>query len=450
MRSENDHKKNLLTIALVLLLGSVSFGQGYDYYGDGIKLNVNEDGSKFIRFITWHQVWSRFSENNTGSTRLEQDAPQSFDFGLRRSRFLSYAQIDERFLILTHFGINNQTAISGGNNGRDGNRPIFFMHDAWLDYTVIPKYLHIGAGLHYWNGLSRMGKASTLNFLTLDAPIFNWTTIDQTDQFARRIGIFAKGKAGRLVYNFSLTDPFKTNLDKVIEMDRSNYSPYNNSKVVDGYISYEFLEQEGNSLPFTIGTYLGDQKVFNLGFGFLQNTDAMWYETTAANGVSVDTVFADMRLFSFDAFLDIPVKGDAKNGSITAYTVAYFYDMGKNNVRLIGIMNPADGGGPMRGNAVPTIGTGTILYYEMGYALPRRSNKLVIQPFFSVSHARLEGLRNSIGDIVPSNVFNVGSNLLFAGHHAKLTINYRNRPDFTDVNALERRSEIVFQTMIYF
>jgi hypothetical protein len=34
--------------------------------------------------------------------------------------------------------------------------------------------------------------ASTLNFLTIDAPIFNWPLIENSDQFARQMGLFAK------------------------------------------------------------------------------------------------------------------------------------------------------------------------------------------------------------------------------------------------------------------
>ena len=66
------------------------------------------------------------------------------------------------------------------------------MHDAWTEYAIIPSKLHIGTGLHYWNGVSRMASASTLNFMTLDAPIHNWFNIEATDQFARQLGIYAK------------------------------------------------------------------------------------------------------------------------------------------------------------------------------------------------------------------------------------------------------------------
>jgi hypothetical protein len=42
-------------------------------------------------------------------------------------------------------------------------------------------------------GLSRT-MASTLNFLTIDAPIFNWPLMKTP--FARQMGLFAKGKYG--------------------------------------------------------------------------------------------------------------------------------------------------------------------------------------------------------------------------------------------------------------
>jgi hypothetical protein len=49
----------------------------------------------------------------------------------------------------------------------------------------------MGGGLHYYMGLSR-AMASTLNFLTIDAPIFNWPLIENSDQFARQMGLFER------------------------------------------------------------------------------------------------------------------------------------------------------------------------------------------------------------------------------------------------------------------
>ena len=54
-----------------------------------MQFKLNEDGSKYMRFITWHQMWLQ-----GGS---EQQGPK---FSIRRSGVLAYAQISPRFLIL--------------------------------------------------------------------------------------------------------------------------------------------------------------------------------------------------------------------------------------------------------------------------------------------------------------------------------------------------------------
>ena len=57
-----------------------------------------------------------------------------------------------------------------------------------------------------------MTSASTLNFLAVDAPIFNWLLIENSDQFARLFGIYAKGKLGKLEYRLNYSKPFVTNV----------------------------------------------------------------------------------------------------------------------------------------------------------------------------------------------------------------------------------------------
>src|SRR5690606_14388281 len=124
---------------------------------------------------------------------------QTTDIGLRRSRVIAYTQISDRFLLLTHFGINNQSFATGGASGTSGTggygagkKPGIFMHDVYAEYAVIPVFnkiknkknkfsLYFGAGLQPWNGVSRLTSSSTLNMMTLDAPIFNWSLIDNAD-----------------------------------------------------------------------------------------------------------------------------------------------------------------------------------------------------------------------------------------------------------------------------
>ncbi|UOQ68169.1 hypothetical protein [Hymenobacter volaticus] len=48
--------------------------------------------------------------------------------------------------------------------------------------------------------------------MAMDFPLTNFPTIDALDQFARYIGIFAKGRIGKFDYRLSMSDPFLTNL----------------------------------------------------------------------------------------------------------------------------------------------------------------------------------------------------------------------------------------------
>ncbi len=421
--------------------------QGSTLYGSGLKVNLNEDGSRYFRIIAWNQVWVRYNENNTGSIRNGEEVDHTFDVGLRRSRVLLYSQISPRFLILTHFGINNQNAVSGGYSGTDGKKPQLFMHDAWAEYKVFENSLSIGAGLHYWNGISRLSNASTLNFLAYDAPISNWPTIEAIDQFARMLGVYAKGKLGKLDYRVAVNDPFLANTSAAIG-PAANYNPRNNKKVYQGYFNYQFWEQESNLLPYMVGTYLGSKRVFNIGAGFMHNSDGMWREEATALGSRI--VEEDIDLFGVDAFLDMPLNQESGT-ALTAYAVYYNYDFGRNNVRSIGILNPATEGGGLRGNAFPTMGTGNMGYAELGYLLPKSTlgEEARLQPYAAFNYGRFDGLRDSSGDKQSVKVLDVGANLLLEAHHAKITLNYRNRPDFTNINNLKYRPEVTLQAMIY-
>lgn len=433
----------------MLLLPFMSLSQGFAGYGDGIKINIDEEGDRYLRFITWHQVWMRYNQNNAGSTRNGVAQSETLDIGLRRSRIQLYSQINKRFLVFMHFGINNQNAISGGLNGQDGKKPQVFVHDAWVDYTVIPNYLHLGAGLHYWNGLSRMSNASTLNFMTMDAPILNWPMIETLDQFARKLGLFAKGKLGKLSYQLALNEPFRYN--GTPGFDRADFNSANNSKLFESYFQYEFWDSENNRLPFRVGSYLGTKRVFNLGAGFIYGPNAM------ATGALVDPFSGNisqsdtsaLSCFAVDVFLDLPLKN---RDALTLYAALYLNDLGPNYLRNIGILNPANGSNTnrdLRGNALPTIGTGRSFYAQIGYMFPKKRDDLIWQPYGAFIYSDFEGLTNTIGEKVPVAVMDLGINLYLAGHHSKLTLNYRNRPDMVNLNDPIRKAEITLQAMVY-
>ncbi|MCZ8168755.1 MAG: porin [Flavobacterium sp.] len=456
-------KKGIVLAAL--WSAALSFAQGSPDYGGGLKFNLNTEGSKYMRFIAWNQIWARSSELNPGTMIGEQGATKQEDIGLRRLRILAYAQISPRYMIVTHIGINNQTFINGGAAGSQntggygaGKKPGLFFHDAWNEYAVVlpkenkPFSLSVGAGLHYYMGLSRMTMSSTLNYMTIDAPIFNWPLIENSDQFARQMGIFVKGKYNRLEYRMSINKPFATNVTPVnvtdpnvaVAVDNNNNARWSKA----GYFEYQFFDKESNLLPFKVGTYLGTKKMFNIGAGFYTAPSGT---KTSVNGI---TERHDINLFSGDVFLDLPVGDKAKKAAITAYSVLYDYDFGPNYLRNIGIMNEGvvdntySGtralAGP--GNLQPMVGSGTIWYTQAGYLIPNKDEKpkVRVQPFAAYTYKDFDALKKA------SSQFDIGTNFFLDGHHAKITAQYSTRPVYTAVDKIDSyKGEILVQLQIY-
>ena len=57
---------------------------------------------------------------NPGTMIGDASTTTQEDISLRRLRILAYAQISPRYMIVTHFGINNQTFTNGGAAGTSG------------------------------------------------------------------------------------------------------------------------------------------------------------------------------------------------------------------------------------------------------------------------------------------------------------------------------------------
>lgn len=457
--------KKILTFIGLALLSTSLYSQGSPDYGSGLKLNLNPEGDKYVRFILWNQIWLRNTEMNPGTMVSDEATKNSWNMGNRRLRALAYAQITKRYMVLMHFGINNQTFINGGGSGTtgtggygNGKKPQMFFHDAWNEYAVVlpgeaGKFsLSLGAGLHYYMGLSRMTMASTLNFLTVDSPIFTWPLIDNSDQFARQMGMFAKGKYGKFEYRFSLNKPFATNLTPVdvtnpaarVAVDNNGNPEFSKA----GYVEYQFLDSESNLLPFKVGSYLGTKKVFNLGAGFYHQKDG------TRTSVNSQIEKHDIALYAIDAFADLPL-GNAKNKmALSAYAGFYNYNFGPNYLRNLGIMNIGtsdpnfigDKAIAGAGNLQPMIGSGNIYYVQAGLLLPSNVDKpkIRIQPFAAYTNKNFKALENS------SSQFDVGANWFIDGHHAKLTTQYSTRPTYTSATAEPKsKGEFILQFQIY-
>jgi hypothetical protein len=385
-----------------------------------LQVSLNDDGTLYFRFAMWLQVWTRAIQNNPGTTVLGKDESWYGDVGLRRARFLAFGKIAPRTFMLMHIGINNQTF-------RNARKPQVYFHDAWVEFEASKKgYFSLGGGLLYWNGISRATNASTITFMSLDAPIMNWPTIERTDQFARQLGLYAKGKAGLFDYRVAVVRPFTTSVfDPATGLPvgtTGNYNDTANTWGYSGYFQFQFLDIESNVLPYMVGTYIGAKKVFNWGFGgHAQPSGIAYHDPADPTGTTVKK--QALWIASTDLFLDIPFKAE-KGGAATWYGAYYYMDFGPNNIRNIGIMNPGDAlPGGVQGNSYAMLGTGNTGYSELGFLIPGTVGESIqFQPYVNTQIAKWEAYNDIMAHV------GVGVNMFIHRHNAKVTLEYRNRP----------------------
>ena len=403
-----------------------------------LQFSLNDDGTLYLRMAMWLQVWTRSIQMNPGSTVLGDTNDWYHDVALRRARFLFFGQIFPRTFILMHFGINNQTF-------RNARKPQLFFHDAWVEFQVSRnKALYLGGGLLYWNGISRMTNASTITLMSLDAPIMNWPLIELGDQFARQLGFYAKGKFGLFDYRVAVTRPFTPfdvdtpaqvggEVNRPIDPTEVGNYRYTNAWAYSGYFMLQFLDEESNVLPYTVGTYIGAKKVFNFGFGGYAHPNGAQY----LNPDTGESKAVPILIGSTDLFLDHPFGGD-DGGAVTWYGVYQYQRFGPNNLRAVGIMNPADGGSCTTssgcGSQFPMIGTGHSLSSELGILMAGHvARELAFQPYVNWQGSSFQALDEWMQHV------GVGLNMFIHRHNAKVSIEYRNRPIFNTDGTRDNR-----------
>jgi hypothetical protein len=416
-RKEMHINKLLKLAACGLLLAGSSTSATAQMLKDG-KLWLNEDGSNYFKVTLVSQVWLRNTEMNPGST-INGYAKDNFtDIGIRRARLQAFGQIADRVFIYSQIGMNNFNYSADRKAG-------FFIHDILGEYEVVKKHLSLGGGLTAWNGLTRYAAPAVGSILGVDAPLFEQTTNDVTDQFLRKLSVYAKGKFGKFDYRLVMSSPMsvqKSNGYSAAIGTNSTFSPKPPKMQWQGYFQWQFLDQEANTTPYATGTYLGTKRVFNIGAGFQFQPDAMWH----SNGTG-DSITTHMQHFAVDMFYDAPMN-KATGTAISAYATYMNLNWGKGYIRNQATMNPANGTNRPdilngSGNGYPSFGTGNLLYGQVGYKF---KNNLIgnttIMPYASLQYAHYDRLKDNM------SFWDAGVNWLLKGHTSKLTFAYQNRP----------------------
>ena len=203
-------KKNIITVLFCMaapLCAVLAQTSSPSNAMEEMRLKLNEDGSHYLKWTFLNQVWLRYNDSNPGTTVMGEPADQTFDIGLRRTRIQFYGQLTDHVFFYTQFGQNNFNFLS--QNG--GNRKLqAFFHDALGEYKVWKDNdrLKLGGGLTITNGLSRFSQPSVSTIMTMDVPVFAQATVDQTDEFSRKLSVYARGQLGKFDYRIVLSDPF--------------------------------------------------------------------------------------------------------------------------------------------------------------------------------------------------------------------------------------------------
>lgn len=435
--------KSLAVICSLIAVGSVRAQKPNE-----LKWDFNADGTQFFKVTFVNQVWMRCTQNNPGSMAYGSNVNTMYDIGIRRMRVQAFGQVSDRIFLYTQFGMNNFTWMQSRFTGA-------FFHDAVAEYKTYKDFVSIGAGLTGWSGLGRYASPSVGSILSLDAPLYQQATNSVSDQFLRKLSVYAKGKISHLDYRVALSHPMAVqtgNVSNPSQLDSgiASFSPMYPKMQTQGYFKWEFFDKESNQIPYLAGTYLGKKRVLNLGAGFINQPSAMWER----DGKKADTTYHPLSLWNVDVYYDAPLNKE-KGTAATFYAAYSIYNFGKNYVRMLGAMNPVNASNSNVslngfGNAFPTIGTGNILYAEAAILAPENwiKNHDRIQFFAGSQFAKFEALKD------PMVMAQCGLNYYFKGNVLnKLSVQYQNRPVYNrnlnnEAVATDRKGMVTVQFQV--
>lgn len=436
----------LRVIGLFLIFSFLSNGQVVSQITppkNRLKVNLNKEEDHFVQFFFNSQFWLRYSQTNPGT--LNEGEPKDYitDISIRRLRIGSIGKVTDRIGFIAVLGANNINYNNAYGNALE-------ILDLSADY-MITKHFSIGIGKTSWNGLSRYSSPpSTFSILGLDIPVFALPTVNATDYLGRKLSIYGKGQIGKFDYRITASKPVpienQTGQTPTIG-EFSTYAPEVPAFRTSGYFKYQFLDKESQLHPFMAGTYLGTKRILNLGAGFDYHPNAMWHLDDLGHEQRTD-----MILWAADLFYDVPLN---KLSALTFYGAFYHYDFGPGYIRCLGINNPysdydASHGcfnGP--GNAYPMVGTGNIVFSQVGYLFPQRllgaERNWRCQLTGGMQYADYQRLDDPVWQ------YSVAMNWMF-GDFTKVTLGYDQRPifDFAGVDrtllkATASRSAVILQ-----
>lgn len=385
-------KKLLLAL---FLFSTLSIKAQYaSEYESGYVVKLNDDGKKYIRFILFGQAWFQDYEGHN----------QNDGFSVKRARLIAYSQLNDKFMILTHFGANGISDNNLSPMGK-GNDVQIFLHEMILQYKVTD-FLSLGGGLHNYGGISRGNGQGSINMLTLDNNRSDWSTLGLSDQYLNHLGMFAKGKIDKFNYRFSISDAVVSTLDgdsnTILNPGEEKYlgkALLQKAKYAySGYVDYQFLDQESNLLPYRVGTYLGSKKIFNIGAGFFSQNDAI------VENLNGNLISKDAKHYALDLFYDAPI---GESSSITAYAKFQNSDLGDRYLQGF------------------VVGNGNQFSGHVGYLIPKKIKegeskyKNRFQPYIAYSTRDFTGLDKAAND------FKLGTNWYIDGLNAKITVEYQ-------------------------
>jgi hypothetical protein len=422
---------------------------------DELRLNLNSDGSHYLKFTILGQVWFRYDESNPGTTVLKKAAPHTFDIGIRRVRFQLYGQITDHAFFYFHFGQDNFNYLAP-------RKFTPFFQDALAEYRIKKgsEALIFGGGLSIISGLSRFTQPQLSNIMSMDVPVFTLPTFDLTDQAGRKLSAYARGQLGKLDYRWIVSNPFPITTSGVANLPNgnpttpnSNFAQQGNNLQYQALLIWNFFDREPHTTPFMPGTYYGKKTVLNLEAGFVTQKDATWSSPDGGQTVN----YHALKCWSVAVYCDAPLNktiGTAVNAYVGYFDTRY----GPGYLRYIGVMNPADGpaasatyvaGG--QGNAFPMYGTGHVVYAQFGYLSGKGllgNGNGTLMPYGTLQTADYDRLDKR------TTVFDLGVNWFISGNKSKLTLDFQSRPSYTLVgnnlirNAA-RKSQYVLQYQFF-